>query len=292
MRFRNGRFEYHWLLSVEGEAGDGGNGGGTGSDQQGSGEETGDVSQIPAGLPEKFWDASTNTVRQDDLIGAYNNISSSYTKKQEDIRAEIDGERMANRPADVDGYKFAMPESVQIPDGYEFTLDDTDPILQFWREHSFENGFGQEQFDAGVAAYVNSKIENLPDRAAEIAKLGERGDERYERAASWMTKDMPTELHGPLAEMLKTAEGVTAVEKLMDRGNVPFNLRTNNSADQDAADNPSNKEAFDNKTRSLMAAVGPNTYSTGDKGAVQVVRDRWQASEKGTIEPQRNRGGG
>ena len=143
MRFRNGRFEYHWLLSVEGEAGDGGNGGGTGSDQQGSGEETGDVSQIPAGLPEKFWDASTNTVRQDDLIGAYNNISSSYTKKQEDIRAEIDGERMANRPADVDGYKFAMPESVQIPDGYEFTLDDTDPILQFWREHSFDFNISQ-----------------------------------------------------------------------------------------------------------------------------------------------------
>lgn len=107
-------------------------------------EATAEVTQAqtdrPDWLPEKF-----NS--PEDLGKAYNELSSKLGAKEEDLKAswqeEMQREAYADRPATKGDY--LLPESIDP----ETAVDS--PLLDWWSDHSFESGLGQEEFQKALS---------------------------------------------------------------------------------------------------------------------------------------------
>ena len=114
----------------------------------------------PEWLPEKF-----NT--PEDLAKSYSELQSKLGTKEEDIRKsimeEIQNEAFADRPEKAGDYQ--MPESIDA----ESAVDNE--LLQWWAEHSFENGFSQSEFEQGIEMYAQAINANQPDLKLSLQSL-------------------------------------------------------------------------------------------------------------------------
>jgi len=160
----------------------------------------------PDWLPEKF-----NS--PEDLAKSYSELSSKLGAKDEEIRQsiieEIQNEAFADRPETVGDYK--LPES----------LDETEAVdnelLQWWSEHSFENGFSQEEFEQGIEMYAKAIGNAEPDLEAESTKLGDNANARIEAASVFANKFFPEEAMPAIERMCESHEGIIALEVIMDK---------------------------------------------------------------------------
>ncbi len=286
--------DYRFGLFADGD-GDGGDGGGDGSGNGGSGDGgggggggSGDGGGRPAGLQDKFWDPTTNAIRGPELSDAYNTLSSSYTKKTEDMRADVEKERFQNRPEAMDKYEFKLPSSFEAPPGYEIALEPDNPLVAFWREQAFNSGLDQAGFEAGVGKFLEYQMGSLPVIADEMKALGENGMARAERVATWAKSALEPEEMAAIGSMLTTTKGVEVLEKLMAKTGASLQSSDGGTTTTSPEDDPTNQPAFDNKTRSLMGQTGENSYQSQDAAAVQIVRDRWAKAYPGQTQPERN----
>ena len=159
----------------------------------------------PEWLPEKY-----NS--PEDLAKAYKNLESKIGAKEEDIRnkivEEINKEAYANRPETAGDYK--LPESINEAEAVDSEL------MKWWSEHSFENGYGQDEFEKGIEMYVNAVQGQLPDLEAEAARLGDNASTRVEAASAFASKFFPEEVTPAIERMCETAEGIMALEIIME----------------------------------------------------------------------------
>ncbi len=99
----------------------------------------------PEWLPEKY-----NTA--EDLAKAYKELESKLGAKDEEIRnqilEEIQSEAFSDRPEKAGDYQ--LPEIVDE----EFAVDNE--LLKWWSDHSFENGYSQEEFQKGIEMYAQA----------------------------------------------------------------------------------------------------------------------------------------
>jgi hypothetical protein len=266
------------LYADDGAADTGGGGGGEAS-----------ADGRPEGIAEKFWNTETGSVNVQELSDSYNQLSASYSKKTEDIRADIDTQRFANRPENPEGYEFRMPEVFETPPGYEFHMEPDHPLVGFWRQHAYDHGLDQKAFDDGVAMYMNAEAGTLPVITEEQESLGERGQDRFSRATDFMRSVVSDEEFAKLGGLVTTAEGIQVVEKIMHKVGTPFDRDSAGPIVTAPEDDPSNQDMYDSKTKQLMAEDGPGTYRDGDPAAIQIVRDRWSRSHPNNTSPERNR---
>ncbi len=159
----------------------------------------------PEWLPEKF-------KTPEDLAKAYKELESKLGAKDEDIRnsiiEEIQKEAFADRPDSAGDYQ--MPESID-PDS---AVDNE--LLQWWAEHSFENGFSQEEFEKGIEMYAQAIIGSEPDLEAEAAKLGDNANARIEAASAFANKFFPEEALPAIERMCESHEGIIALEAIQE----------------------------------------------------------------------------
>tara|TARA_R100001082_G_C4355002_1_gene156409 strand:- start:652 stop:1437 length:786 start_codon:yes stop_codon:yes gene_type:complete len=187
----------------------------------------------PDFVPEKFWNAESGEVRLEDAFKSYSEIEKKGRqrgdKMREEIMAEIEAETTANRPETMDDYELVVPEFLQEQlgedDTYEFNQDD--PLLHFWKETAHELGFGQEDFNKGVEAYVNAQMAMQPDLEAEIAKLGENGQDRAAHVAQWAEKTFSPETYQALFNFAQSADSIVALEEVMGLANEPAFIPSN-----------------------------------------------------------------
>ena len=96
----------------------------------------------PEWLPEKF-----NS--PEDLASSYTNLESKIGQKEEEIRnqmmEEIQAEAYSERPAEVGDYV--------LPDVIDDELAQDNELLNWWADHSFENGFSQGEFEEGIMMF-------------------------------------------------------------------------------------------------------------------------------------------
>ena len=161
--------------------------------------------QRPEWLPEKY-----NT--GEDLAKAYKELESKLGTKDEDLRKqiveEIQTEAFSERPESAGDYQ--LPESVD----QESAVDND--LLQWWAEHSFENGFSQEEFNKGIEMYAQAVGDSQPDLESEAAKLGENANDRIQAASMFADKFFPTEAIPAVERMCESHEGILALETIME----------------------------------------------------------------------------
>lgn len=158
----------------------------------------------PEWLPEKFNSA-------EDLANAYSSLEGKLGQKEEDYRKsfmeEIESQAYANRPESVGDY--------QLPEGIDDSAAVDNELLQWWANHSFENGFNQEEFQEGINMYMTALNAGAPDYDAEVQKLGDNASARTEAVSLFANQFFPEEQLGAIERMCETAEGVMALETIM-----------------------------------------------------------------------------
>ena len=160
----------------------------------------------PEWLPEKYSSG-------EDLAKAYKELESKLGGKEEDIKSklmeEIQTEAFSNRPDSAGDY--------QLPDVIDAEAAVDNDLLRWWSEHSFENGFSQEEFQKGIEMYASSNMEDSgPDLEAESKKLGENASTRIEAASMFASKFFPEESLPAIERMCESHEGIIALEAIQD----------------------------------------------------------------------------
>lgn len=162
------------------------------------------ASDRPEWLPEKY-------KSPEDLAKAYKELESKLGTKEDDLRnklmEELQAEAFKDRPASAGEY--------QLPD---FVIEEeavNNELLQWWSEHAFENGYSQDEFAKGIEIYMKSMPQG-PDLDAERARLGDSANQRIEAASMFAMKFFPQETLPAIERMFESAEGVMAMEIIMD----------------------------------------------------------------------------
>lgn len=163
-----------------------------------------DASQRPEWLPEKY-------KSPEELAKAYKELESKLGTKEEDLRKrlieELQAEAFSERPSTAGEYK--LPETINAEEALNSEL------LQWWAEHSFENGFSQGEFEKGIEIYMKS-LPQGPDLNAERVKLGDNANQRIEAASMFATKFFPESTLPAIERLCESAEGIIALEVMME----------------------------------------------------------------------------
>ena len=158
-----------------------------------------------AALPEKFKSL-------EDMVESYSNLESKIGAKEETFRdqfmKEMEEQAYANRPADVGDYV--------LPDSIDDEMATDNPLLQWWANTAFENGYSQDEFAEGIDMYVNAVNADMPDYDAELEKLGDNASARTEAASLFANQFFPEEMLGAVERMCETAEGIMVLEHVME----------------------------------------------------------------------------
>ncbi|MBE3637354.1 hypothetical protein [Mangrovicoccus algicola] len=171
------------------------------------GEGTGDDGTPPSGdgsAPERpeWLLQKYNSV--EDQAKAYRDLYGRFSKKTEDLRAEIAAERAEGVPEALDGYAY--------PEGWEAPGEDVDGALRAW---AHENGIKGEAFQS----LINDVwAKTMPDPDTELKVLGDNAQERIADVNQWVHKNVEKD-HFPVVQGIMTsAAGVAFIESLAGRG--------------------------------------------------------------------------
>jgi hypothetical protein len=162
------------------------------------------VSERPEWLPEKF-----NT--PEDMAASYASLESKLGQGQNEIRAQIERElevsALEGRPETAGDYE--LPEQINEAEAVD------NEMLAWWAEHSFENGYSQEEFADGIAKYAAYMESQEPNLEAERQALGENADARIEAVDLWASKNVPEEFADQIELLGQSAKGIKMLEHLM-----------------------------------------------------------------------------
>lgn len=159
----------------------------------------------PEWLPEKFKSA-------EDLATAYSSLEGKLGQKEDEYRdsflKEMEEQAYANRPASAGDY--------ELPEGIDQELAADNELLDWWSKTSFENGYSQEEFSEGINMYINAINADVPDYDEELARLGDNANARTEAVSLFANQFFPEEQLGAIERMCETADGVMALETIMN----------------------------------------------------------------------------
>jgi hypothetical protein len=165
----------------------------------------------PEWLPEKFADGAA-------LAKSYAELESAFGGKQEKLREQLATELAAKAregvPEKPEGYEFTPPEGL-LPEGFEFKVDASDPLLGEMRGLMHELGAKPEQWNRAMTAFLRWQADGLPKPHEEKAKLGEGAERRIEAVDAWLAKALPEREYKALAGQLGTADAIAGIERIM-----------------------------------------------------------------------------
>ena len=162
------------------------------------------ISERPEWLPEKF-----NT--PEDMAKSYTSLSTKLGEKEEEVRerlmSELSEQASEGVPASVGDYE--LPDYLNEEEAIE------SETLKSWADHCFENGYTHDEFKKGIDMYM-SAFPNETDLEAESERLGDNSESRIEAAALFANKFFPEETIPAIERMFESAEGVVAMEAIME----------------------------------------------------------------------------
>jgi hypothetical protein len=206
----------------------------------------------PDWLPEKFKTG-------EDLSKAYTELSSKLGQRDEDLLTQFNADRMKDRPE--------KPGDYILPDSVEPTAMDHN-LMKWWAEHSHEQGYGQEQFEAGIRQYQQAIQAAQPDIENEARRLGDNATARAEAASLFATRYFPREVLPAIERMMETAEGVMALEFMIEQQKQPA-LGNDTSTPSALTKSDLMKMMQDPRYHSMNAAMRDDDY-------IKKVNDGWK----------------
>lgn len=165
---------------------------------------TEEVSDRPEWLPEKFNDPA-------DLGKAYKALESKLGEKEDDVRNRLMEElnQQASEGVPASSGEYELPDFVDETEALESDM------LKQWADHCHANGYTHEEFQKGIEMYMNGMGEE-PDMEAEAARLGDNSEARIEAASLFANKFFPEEALPAIERMCESADGIVALEAIMD----------------------------------------------------------------------------
>ena len=163
-----------------------------------------EASERPEWLPEKFNDPA-------DLGKAYKALESKLGEKEEDMRSrlmeELNSQASEGVPEKAGDY--------ELPDFIDETEAVDNELLQQWSEHCHQNGYTHDEFQKGIEMYMNG-MGPQPDLEAEAGRLGDNSSARIEAANLFANQFFPEEAMPAIERMCESAEGIIALESIMN----------------------------------------------------------------------------
>ena len=167
----------------------------------------------PDYVQDKFWNVDTKQVNIENLASSYNTLEKKLGTRTEDLSKQIRGDLEKERQSKVpESYKLNVPE---IPQNIDLKVDKEMGLVKWWDETAKGAGLSQDQYDAGVKAFVDNAVSSLPNHDIEIQKLGDNGKARVEAAEMWSKKHLSPDGYTAVAKLASSAEGVKVIEELM-----------------------------------------------------------------------------
>ena len=253
-------------------------------DKDGGGGDI-DLGERPEWLPEKFWNSENDTPNIENLAKSYSEnekrlgeitrggktVEEWNTEARAEITNELESKRLEERPSKAADYKYEMPEGLNLPEGAEWNMDESDPLLSWWRETAHTNGFNQDQFDAGVKNYIQMQIDSLPNYDAEMKALGSNAEERVNAVNRWSQANFSESTQKSLESFLVEASGVAMMEEII---NLTKNTRVNSTGDPSKITQVKTKEQIKQMQRD------PRYWDTNkrDDAFVAEVNAAWKAA--------------
>ena len=172
----------------------------------------------PDWLPEKF-------KSPEELAKSYSELERGFYQRKDDMREqvidEINQEAMKDAPASPSDYdvNFAAPE------GLEYTVDEDDPLLGWFKGKAHEYGLSQDEFDGLINEYAQADIQRGPDWSVEAEALGEYAEDRLTRVDGWARTSLTEEAYNVFANIPASSNMVQLFEELMELNGQPqFNM--------------------------------------------------------------------
>lgn len=184
--------------------------------------------QRPEWLPEKF-------KSPEDFAKSYSSLERRLSEGEDGFREkfleEINETVVEGVPETADDY--------MLPEGIDETLAPDNELLNWWANHAHSNNYTQDEFEEGINMYRDA-IDNAVggdeiDSEAEMAALGDNAPERLEAVRLFSEQFFTEKEFEEIAELCSTAEGVSAVERIMsalqESGNI--DSQPTNTLDED-----------------------------------------------------------
>lgn len=182
---------------------------------------------IPEGFPEKY--LRDGQPDYNELTKAYNEVSKRLSTRTDDLlkqeKEKWEQERFSARPEAPDNYEVGLPDELK---DQGLAIDESSPLMQWYRETAFNNGWTQEQFVEGINAFMDYQLSMAPDVEAEKSKLGENADQRIEAVGLYLKSNLSEEQYASLERAMVSAEALEAIETLIGKNNLA-KVRTENA---------------------------------------------------------------
>lgn len=165
----------------------------------------------PEHIPEKFW--KEGKVDFDEMAKSYTQLETYVGGKEEAIKEKLMDD-LANEHAENIPEKYELPA---LPEGITEEMVQENPMYAWWGETAKTNGMNQEEYEAGINAYVEMMQSQQPNLEKEMEALGENANSRVDAVNAWASKNFPPEEFEAIQYSLGTsASGIQALERIMD----------------------------------------------------------------------------
>lgn len=179
-----------------------------GQEQSSSQQET---PSRPEWLPEKFFVEGKPAYEL--LAKSYGELETKFRSKEDELKArlveELANEAVASRPEAPD--KYELPEI----EGADLGQMANHPLVKWWADFSFENGFDQDTFKTGIQTYIESQSFGMPNPEEELKALGDNAKARTEAVGLWVGQNFSQDEIGQIERLCTTAAGVKVMERIM-----------------------------------------------------------------------------
>lgn len=177
------------------------------------------LAEKPEWVDGRFYDPEKKAIRVPDLAKSWSEANQKIMAKTEDLKSVVEREfnenRLKARPETPDKYVAKLPEAFKLPDGRTYTPDEKNPMMSWWRKTAHDNGLSQEQFEEGIATYMQGVDYGLPDLEAEMKQLGENGQRRIDTLVTFLKANVGEKHLKALAPMATSAAAIEAMEAIM-----------------------------------------------------------------------------
>jgi len=174
---------------------------------------TTDIEPRPEFIPEKFWDTDNGVVNLEEFGKSYSNLEKYVGGKKEELREviqnEMNEEAVTNTPE-----AYILPK---LPENITEEMVNDNPMSSWWGEFCKTNSYTQEVYEEGINKYIDGFVNSMPNMDTEMNNLGENAEARLDAVNSWASNFFaPNEYEAVASSLGATAEGVEALERMMD----------------------------------------------------------------------------
>jgi len=178
-----------------------------------------DAIERPEHIPEKFWDNESKSVRHDDVLKSYNELSSrfgAFTGAPEAYEFTL-SEQLAENGIELDLENPLISQFTEMAKESNMSADMANKLINMFVEGQYADSLGADEAET---ARVSSEME----------KLGDNAVQRVSNITNWAKANLTPEQVEGLQEATTTAAGVQAVEALIAKSrNAP--MQNNNVSD-------------------------------------------------------------